>query len=50
MFQGGVRFNNFRGATMAVGLSGAPGVALAAAANAAVIPTVNVLCVIVFAP
>lgn len=49
VFQGGVRFNNFIGITMAVGLFGAPGVALAAVANAAVIPTVNVLCVIVFA-
>lgn len=49
VFQGGVRFNNYVGITAAVGLIGAHAVPLAAVANAAVVPTVNVLCVIVFA-
>lgn len=49
VFQGGVRFNNFVGVTAAAGLFGAQGVALAAVANAAIVPTVNVLCVLVFA-
>lgn len=49
VFQGGVRFNNYVGVTAAAGLFGAQGVALAAVANAAIVPTANVLCVIVFA-
>lgn len=49
VFQGGVRFNNYVGVTLAVGLLGAKGVALAAICNAALVPTVNVLCVLVFA-
>jgi malonate transporter and related proteins len=49
VFQGGVRFNNYVGITAAVGLIGAHAIPLAAVANAAVVPTVNVLCVIVFA-
>jgi predicted permease len=49
IFQGGIRFNNYVGVTMAAGLFGAKGVALAAVANAAIVPTVNVLCVLVFA-
>ncbi len=49
VFQGGIRFNNYVGITMAAGLFGAKGVALAAVANAAIVPTVNVLCVLVFA-
>jgi predicted permease len=49
VFQGGVRFNNYIGVTAAVGLFGEPGLALAAVANAAIIPTVNILCVLVFA-
>lgn len=49
VFQGGVRFNNYVGITAAVGLIGAHAVPLAAVANAAVVPLVNVLCVIVFA-
>jgi len=49
VFQGGVRFNNYVGITAAVGLIGAHAVPLAAVANAAVVPVVNVLCVIVFA-
>jgi predicted permease len=49
VFQGGVRFNNYVGITAAVGLVGAHAVPLAAVANAAVVPVVNVLCVIVFA-
>jgi len=49
IFQGGIRFNNYVGISAAAGLLGAQGVALAAVANAAIIPTVNVLCVLVFA-
>lgn len=49
VFQGSVRFNNYVGVTIATGLFGAPGVAMAAICNAAIVPTVNVLCVLVFA-
>ncbi len=49
VFQGGVRFNNYVGVSAAAGLYGAQGIALAAVANAAIVPTVNVLCVLVFA-
>lgn len=49
VFQGGVRFNNYIGATLAAGIYGTGGIALAAVANAAIVPTVNILCVMVFA-
>ncbi|MER8237307.1 AEC family transporter [Streptomyces sp. NPDC094049] len=49
VFQGGIRFNNYIGVTIASGLYGTEGVALAAVCNAVVVPTVNVLCVLVFA-
>ena len=49
VFQGGVRFNNYVGVSAAAGLFGSQGVALAAVANAAIVPTVNILCVLVFA-
>ncbi|MDT3712380.1 AEC family transporter [Pseudomonas soli] len=49
VFQGGVRFNNYIGATLASGLYGTAGIALAAVANAAIVPLVNLLCVLVFA-
>ncbi|GKQ35962.1 AEC family transporter [Streptomyces sp. A012304] len=49
VFQGSIRFNNYIGVTIAAGLYGAKGVALAAVCNAAIVPTVNVLCVLVFA-
>lgn len=49
VFQGGVRFNNYVGVTAVAGLFGPHGIALAAVANAALVPTVNVLCVLVFA-
>ncbi|KMO22496.1 transporter [Methylobacterium indicum] len=49
VFQGSVRFNNYVGVTLAVGLFGPKGIALAAICNAAIVPTVNVLCVLVFA-
>jgi malonate transporter and related proteins len=48
VFQGGVRFNNYVGVTLAAGLFGAKGLALAAVCNAALVPTVNILCVLVF--
>lgn len=48
VFQGGIRFNNYVGVSAAVGLFGTKGVALAAVANAAIVPTVNILCVLVF--
>lgn len=49
VFQGSVRFNNYVGVTLAGGLFGAEGIALAAICNAAIVPTVNILCVLVFA-
>lgn len=49
IFQGSVRFNNYVGVTLAGGLFGAEGIALAAICNAAIVPTVNILCVLVFA-
>lgn len=49
VFQGSVRFNNYVGVTLASGLFGAKGIALAAICNAAIVPTVNILCVMVFA-
>lgn len=49
VFQGCVRFNNYVGVTLASGLFGATGIALAAVCNAAIVPTVNILCVLVFA-
>lgn len=49
VFQGSVRFNNYVGVTLASGLFGATGIALAAICNAAIVPTVNILCVLVFA-
>lgn len=49
VFQGSVRFNNYIGVTLAAGLLGAQGVAFAAVCNAAIVPTVNLLCVLVFA-
>lgn len=49
VFQGSIRFNNYVGVSLAAGLFGAQGVALAATCNAAIIPTVNTLCVLVFA-
>lgn len=47
--QGGIRFNNYVGVTAAVGLLGVSGAALAAVTNAILVPTVNVLCALVFA-
>lgn len=49
VFQGSIRFNNYVGVTLAAGLFGAQGIALAAICNAAIVPTVNLLCVMVFA-
>lgn len=49
IFQGGIRFNNYVGVTLAAGLFGAQGIALAAICSAAIVPTVNILCVLVFA-
>ncbi|MCF3935711.1 AEC family transporter [Acuticoccus sp. M5D2P5] len=49
VFQGGVRFNNYVGITAALALFGAPAIGIAAVANAAIVPTVNILVVLVFA-
>ncbi|WNW11469.1 AEC family transporter [Pseudomonas sp. DTU_2021_1001937_2_SI_NGA_ILE_001] len=49
LFQGGIRFNNYVGVSAAAGLFGTHGIALAAVANATIVPTVNILCVLVFA-
>lgn len=48
IFQGAIRFNNYVGVMIATGLYGAQGTALAAVANAAIVPTVNILSVLVF--
>jgi malonate transporter and related proteins len=49
VFQGGIRFNNYVGLTVAAGLLGGPGVALAAVANATIVPVANLFCILVFA-
>ena len=49
VIQGGIRFNNYVGVTAAVGLLGLSGAALAAVVNAILVPTVNVLCALIFA-
>jgi hypothetical protein len=49
VFQGGIRFNNYVGLSAAGSLFGASALPLAAVANAAIVPTVNVICVLVFA-
>lgn len=49
VFQGAVRFNNYVGTALAAGLFGAHGIALAAVCVAAIVPTVNLMCVLVFA-
>lgn len=48
VFQGSIRFNNYVGVTLVAGLFGSQGIALAAICNAAIVPTVNILCVLVF--
>jgi predicted permease len=49
VFQGSIRFNNYLGATIASSLYGTKGLAIAAVATAVIVPTVNVLCVLIFA-
>lgn len=49
VFQGAVRFNNYVGTALAAGLFGAHGIALAAVCVAVIVPTVNLMCVLVFA-
>ena len=49
VFQAGIRFNTYVGVTAAIALFGAQGGALSAIAIATVVPTVNVLCVLIFA-
>ncbi|WP_420344944.1 AEC family transporter [Paenirhodobacter sp.] len=49
VFQGAIRFNNYIGITLAVGLFGDQGIAYAGLANAVIVPTVNLLSVLVFA-
>lgn len=49
VFQGSIRFNNYLGLAFATALLGAPGAGLAAVANGLIVPTVNVLSVLVFA-
>ena len=48
VFQGSVRFNNYVGVTLTTGLFGAAGLPLAAISNAALVPTVNILAILVF--
>jgi malonate transporter len=47
--QGSIRFNNYLGLSIAVVLYGEQGVALAAIANAILVPLVNLLCTVAFA-
>jgi predicted permease len=49
VFQGSVRFNNYVAVTLAGALFGAKGIAYAAICNAAIVPIVNLLCILVFA-
>jgi len=49
VFQGGIRFNNYVGLPAAAALYGAEGLALGALAAAAIVPTVNIICVVMFA-
>ncbi|WP_321872446.1 AEC family transporter [Burkholderia ubonensis] len=49
VFQGAVRFNNYVGVSLAASLFGAQGITLAAVCVAAIVPTVNLMCVLVFA-
>ena len=49
VYQGAVRFNNYIGLVLATTLFGADGLALAALANAALVPTVNITSTLVFA-
>lgn len=49
VFQGGIRFNNYVGLPAAAALYGSEGLALGALAAAAIVPTVNVLSVLMFA-
>lgn len=49
VLQGGIRFNNYIGLAASAALHGGAGVALAAVANAAIVPTVNVMSVLAFA-
>ncbi|PPB48419.1 transporter [Arthrobacter pityocampae] len=49
VLQGGIRFNNYLGLSIALALFGADGVALAAIANTVLVPLVNILCTLAFA-
>ena len=49
VFQGGIRFNNYVGLPAAAALYGPEGLALGALAAAAIVPTVNIVCVLMFA-
>ncbi len=49
LFQGAIRFNNYVGLTVAASIFGDIGIVLAAVANAILVPTVNILCILVFA-
>ena len=49
VFQGSVRFNNYVAVTLAGTLFGPKGIAYAAICNAAIVPIVNLLCILVFA-
>lgn len=48
VFQASIRFNNYVGVTLVTGLFGSTGLALAALSNASLVPTVNILSVLVF--
>ncbi|MFD1912960.1 AEC family transporter [Halodurantibacterium flavum] len=48
VFQGSVRFNNYVGLTAATALFGPAALGIAALANAVIVPTVNILSILVF--
>lgn len=49
IFQGSIRFNNYVGLSLSVGIFGAQGLAAAAICNAALVPLVNLLSILAFA-
>ena len=50
VFQGGIRFNNYVGLTVAAGVMGAPRIALAAGAHAPLLALAHLFCLPVFPP
>lgn len=49
VFQGGIRYNNYVGLSVASTLFGQTGVTLVIVANAVLVPIINIICILVFA-